>query len=897
MYPDTQRDAVVRLERDFKFKVKGKYLRGGVCPNCKEKELWAHLEAPWKIQCSRLNHCGHEFFLREQYPDLFENWEKRFESTPENPTATVDAYLSEGRGFPLDKIKGLYSQEYFNDRKSGLGSVTVRFPLGQGINTGWFERLVDHKKPLPKTRNKPGWSSRGHCWQAPGVDWVNLKEIWVTEGVFDAIALWIAGIPAIAVLGSENYPQHFFHWLIQECKKAELKRPKIIWAFDADNAGKVGIEKNVFQAKEEGWESGAAQPPYGHHKIDWNDLFKQHRLGYHDLEKYRYYGNLLIAPRPIDKALLMYKHREEGSFPFDHGNRLYWFKLDIDKYDHAYKQATSDQDDWLAAEKEALELEARDNALKTSNTVTHIANCNPSPLYYQYVEDTDEAWYFFRIDFPRNAPSITNTFTGAQLSSSSEFKKRLLAVAPGVIYTGTGTQLDRVLGNLENIRRVQLINYVGYHAELETYVLEDVAIQKGKVFYRNKDEFFELPRKVNLKCNSPFPLTVNADAGKYTKEWIKDLVDAYGVKGLICLTAWFGSLFAHQIRLLHKSFPFTEIVGQPGTGKTTLLQFLWRLLGRDRYEGLDPHKTSHSGLTRSFRQVSNLPVALVESDRKDKSIKSQFDWDSIKTLYDGGSLGARGVKTQGNETYEPPFKGTVVISQNATVQSSEAILGRIVHLNFVKSDLTRNSLIASRKLSAYTVEQLSYFIVECLLKEADIMETYQRSLEINDKQLHDQEQVQSSRVIHNHAQFMALFEALHQNLFPSLDEGLAARVHAELADMAIARDKLLRSDSKIVLDFWDTYENIEATANKMDKTVLNHCRKANQFIGINFSQMYQVANQLRFNMPDLNELQEALRHSSFYQFVEANKSISSALENRTIRVWIFKKPDIKAQAE
>ena len=72
-----------------------------------------------------------------------------------------------------------------------------------------------------------------------------------------------------------------------------------------------------------------------------------------------------------------------------------------------------------------------------------------------------------------------------------------------------------------------------------------------------------------------------------------------------------------------------------------MLNFMWKLLGREDnngdYEGLDPNKTSESGLIRTFRQVSNLPVLLIESDRsgENQPYTRQFNWDMLKTLFDG----------------------------------------------------------------------------------------------------------------------------------------------------------------------------------------------------------------------------------------------------------------------
>ena len=72
--------------------------------------------------------------------------------------------------------------------------------------------------------------------------------------------------------------------IAEQCKQEDKPRPKIIWAFDADQAGRDGIDKNIELAKSEGWECGAALPPSGWNKTDWNDLYKQERLTEADLK-------------------------------------------------------------------------------------------------------------------------------------------------------------------------------------------------------------------------------------------------------------------------------------------------------------------------------------------------------------------------------------------------------------------------------------------------------------------------------------------------------------------------------------------------------------------------------------------------------------------------------------
>ncbi|EOR05009.1 toprim domain-containing protein [Acinetobacter tandoii] len=898
MFPETQTLVVDRLKAEYEFKERGDKLRLGKCPNCSHKEAWTSLESPWVVHCPRNNKCGIPTYIRDLYPDLFEKWEKRFKPTAENPNKTVDAYLVEGRGLPIDRLKGLYSQEYFKDYDLGVGSTTLRFPIkDEKGNEGWWQRILDDQGVLPKTTYKKGWNSKGHSWLTPNTNYIDSKEIWITEGIFDTIALWLSDITSFSCLsaGSGYYPSIFLNELKQECISAGKPLPKLVWAFDNDKAGHDGIFHNMERGLTDGFECEAALPPSGRKKVDWNDLYKQDRLKFTDLENYKYYGALLVAPKPVDKALLIYKRNGTKTFPFDFHNQVYWFKLDNDKYDEYLKDINfedKENSDWLEEEKEKALADRRDKALHAAANVTKIMSCKPTALYYQYSEETDEAWYYFNIDFPRNNKAVKNTFTGSQLAAASEFKKRLLAVAPGVVYTGNGTQLDRLLEKwIEDIKRVQLINYVGYQAELKTYVLGDLAYQSGKQFQINNEDYFELPKNINLKSRAPFSLDINSNQGDYQKQWITDLIDAYGVKGLIALTTFFGSLYAQQIRKMHKSFPFVEIVGEPGTGKSTLLQFLWKLFGRINYEGLDPAKSSKSGLLRTFRQVSNLPIVLIESDREgDKGVK-QFDWDSLKTLYDGGSLGAQGVKNGGNETYEPPFMGTLIMSQNAEIISTEAVMGRIVQTKFFKDQLTKASLFASRRLSKYEHQNVSQFILKCLNKEKVILESYSLNLQKHDDFLHqDHHNIQSSRIVHNHAQLMALFDSMCQHIV-DVPVQIQKQVHAELLTMAQNRDKVLKSDSVLVQNFWNTVEEMEDSIKRPEHVLsnINHSAKSDQ-IAIHFASLYKLAADYRYALPDQTELQNALRHSMHYRFIEANKPVQSKIAGTTKRCWIFEKP-------
>jgi len=179
-------------------------------------------------------------------------------------------------------------------------------------------------------------------------------------------------------------------------------------------------------------------------------------------------------------------------------------------------------------------------------------------------------------------------------------------------------------------------------------VFNDVAVQGDKAVEINDEDYFDLGKLAIKSLSRSLKLDINTDPKAPDCGWYDKLHLCFGPRGLIALAAWFGSLFAEQIRHRFESFPFVEIVGEPGAGKTTLLEALWKLLGRAGYEGFDPMKGSTVGFMRTMAQVSNLPVVLIESDREDEAdgsrgrVKQAFHWDSLKSLYNGGSLRTTG---------------------------------------------------------------------------------------------------------------------------------------------------------------------------------------------------------------------------------------------------------------
>ncbi|MBX9761590.1 MAG: toprim domain-containing protein [Pseudomonadaceae bacterium] len=892
-----------RLESDYGLQhMKGTpYLRKGTCPACGKKELYSRHDEPWFIKCGRESKCGEQWHVKELFDDLFDDWSKRAPATEAEPNRTADDYLTFARGFDLSLIKGSYTQENYWDRDLGIGSATVRFPLEKG---GYWERLIDrpHRFGKKKARFAPGQSPKGYWWCPPSIDLLQTKELWIVEGVFDAIALVHHSLDAVSAMSSGAFP---FESLKELARQRGGKLPRLVWALDNEPGAHRYTRKHVQMARDLGYTCEAAQIPQRDRKVDWNDLHQRwmfidnaeqradriHR----DIEEARYHGALLLAESATEKGVLMYDWNERNEFHFGYENRLYWFKMDLEKFTKAKQQlAESDrQDDKLLNDRQI-----RDKALRQCGAVVEIANCYPQALYFQRNEVTDESWYYFRVDFPHDEPTVRNTFTGGQVAAASEFKKRLLGMAAGAVFTGSGAQLDKIMRDqLFGLKTVQTIDYIGYSKEHGCYVFGDLAVRGGVVEKANAEDYFEF-KKLRLKTlQKSIRLEIAQTNEGYRKEWLDWLWECFGTQGIIALVFWFGSMFAEQIRSEFQSFPFLEVTGEAGAGKSTLLMFLWKLLGRPEEEGKDPSKMSKAGLRRWLGQVSGMPLVLLEADRSDATSSNTakgFDFDEFKPMFNGGSLGVTGMKTGGNETHEPPFRGSLVMSQNATVTGSEAILTRIVKLHFVRPEVTSASRAAVDNLNHLSAKDVSHFLIMAAKAEHQVLEVFRKQVRLHEQSLRAVREIRVERIIKNHAQLLALLDAV-QTVVPLSAEQLRS-TQQELMAMAVDRQGAINADPEEVRTFWEVYDYLQSLS---DDPVVNHSKKP-EVIAINLNEFAERAAEHRQKLADVATLRTLLKHSRSRPCIDINRATDSAVRAvynmknplsarcATVKCWVFK---------
>lgn len=911
-----------RLQQDFGFPkkpAKGRYLRGGKCPDCGRKELYTYAAKPFVLVCNRKDNCGYETHVKTLFDDLFSNWSERHPVTRENPTATADAYLGHERGFDLMGLRGAYTQEYYQDQKLKLGSATVRFELPGGF---WWERLLDQTGRLGRKANfKAGGSIDGQWWTYPGTDIEQLAqadEIWVAEGIFKAIgleqgrfrkdrdlldeaaqgeerpALPLVRRHAVSCMSSNFYPDKALEDLRAAIAAGPTPRkmPRLVFAMDNGGAGAAACRIFTKRATDDGWPDVTAALPRMEDEpgvnLDWDDLFlRGDRLNAEQIEDYLWHGEVLIAPSAEDKAFLIWKRKRFSSFHFIFRNRTYWAYFNKEAIRERIKEGFADEPELSVANVEVKELAA---ARKVASVV-EIANCAFRALYKQRDELTYETAYWFRIDFPTDRLSTKGPFSPAAVSASSEFAKSLVAIGTGAYWTGETAQLIRILQRqMAHIKDVEPVPFTGYSRDHGAWLLGDIAVREGKLLAVNDNGFFELGRKsAKLASREKILEQIETDEDRFSTRWLDDFWTAYRAKGLIVLAFWTGSLFAEQIRAEQASYPFLELIGQPGSGKTSLLMFLWKLLGRINYEGIDPNRTTTAGLAREMAKLSGLPFVFMESrrDNGQQAKPSNFDYDDFLTAYNGRPLRTRGVATGGNETYAPLFRTALLIEQNAPVDASPAMLERIMHLDFNKEGWSDETKQAARRIDNIDVRDVSGYILRATRGEKAFLDTFRAAYARHEQELRAIPAIINQRLEHNHAQLLALIDAL-QTILPISAERLE-ETRALARDMAVKRHQALESEHPDVAQFWERVEAIMADAK--DATVGNWINHSRNYVGgeyaINLAEYEQIASQrwrLQVNGTDLRRL---LKQSKEPRFV-AVKTVNS-IKGKPTHCWVFQR--------
>jgi hypothetical protein len=871
---------------NFKSKSGAKALYGGTCPECKEKEVFISLEKPYQLKCNRTNKCGYSESTKARYSHLWSNLADKFPATDSDPHATAKAYMSMVRGFPLTKTERWFEQGVMKLR-NGRHAETVRFLLWDGC---WWDRLINDRDIRDNTKNgeKPnkadfkfGTQYKNKCWTPPGQELANGDHVYIVEGIFHAIAFHLCGYKVAAAFSSNNLPRELI---------AANKGRNITWclAYDAGMAGEFASVKYLREINEMKEPAQITLPHSAN--ADWDDLYREEKLNDAYLEECKWRGRMLAAKDVKRKAFALYcwRHFTYTVITFD--KETYSVRVVSDKL---AKELDNEKIAWNNDDF---------NVFVGCISVTHIANCELNFLHIEKDKFTQERKYLFDVHMPKHRKPFLVGFTPSNLGDAKAISTSLLNQTDFGHFKGGSRELDFLTKKWSSqaINTVETVPFIGYEETSGAYVFPQVGYQAGRYFKTNEHGYLHFG---NCSIKTSLGGMEFVHSTKFDQSFFPDFIKVFDMNGVAALGFFTLSLFAQQVKKVHQNLTFMEITGEKEAGKSTLIRFLWKMLGRTNYEGVDILSMSASAEARTLAQVSNLPVVFLESDKevagnqKGGRANGGVDWERYKKISDlNGAIASRGVKTNDNQTNDLIFRGSLVISQNATIAASPAILSRIVHLHYTTAHKRIENIPIADRLKQMDVEHLSGYLHHVLTHEEQWLAAFFAAFPKHRARLTKNPGIKSQRVVDNHAQVMAAVDAL-QVLFTNFRDDSLDKALTHIEQRAMDRDMRLSAEHPIVQQFWETFHWINdqtmfISDEKGERNVkvnrLNHSKDP-KYIAVNLNDWFEHARKRGQEVISIKDLKEVLKESKHYRFLHQAR-VWSAITNDQVRCWVFTKP-------
>lgn len=159
-----------------------------------------------------------------------------------------------------------------------------------------------------------------------------------------------------------------------------------------------------------------------------------------------------------------------------------------------------------------------------------------------------------------------------------------------------------------------------------------------------------------------------------------EFVAYFGARGVLAMAWWMGAAHAARIRQDQNGFPFLQIVGAAGSGKSLLLEYLQKLNGQPAYT--HSFSLAHATPTGRARTFANAGQRVIICEDHGESAESS-DWDELKPFFSSGNVITRAGKDQSEEV---TFRGALVITANQMLACSDAVSSRLIWVDLSAPD-------------------------------------------------------------------------------------------------------------------------------------------------------------------------------------------------------------------
>lgn len=403
-------------------------------------------------------------------------------------------------------------------------------------------------------------------------------------------------------------------------------------------------------------------------------------------------------------------------------------------------------------------------------------------------------------------------------------------------FLGNSNQLKQVFIHwMDYETQAIVIETLGYNAVHDVYAFANaVYTSTGKVLNIDDVGIVHNPEDTTQKFYLPAFGLANRNNTDYEGErkfvyiegelnfeaWAKLYFEAFENNGAIALLFLILSVFWDIVFSQVGFFPFLFLFGAFGTGKTTLVEFLLRLFGND-FIGTPLNNATQVALSRTIASRNN-SIFYLKEYTKDTDEANQ---DLFLTAYDGSGR-ATGIKSNDNKTKIAQVKSAIMLDGNELPTAKNAVLSRMILLNFEKNQFSDVQKLAFNKLKLNEEKGFGKVLSEILQHREYFQQNFKRIYNENRKQLRNEKTDDfAERTLNHVALLLTPAKLLEDKLKLPFSY---SEITATVIDNA-AEQNLLLKETNEVATFWQSFAWNIKNANLMEFDKVMNNRKLSHY--------------------------------------------------------------------
>lgn len=377
-------------------------------------------------------------------------------------------------------------------------------------------------------------------------------------------------------------------------------------------------------------------------------------------------------------------------------------------------------------------------------------------------------------------------------------------------FLGSSYQLKIIFARLMDTEiEATILSVLGWNHEHQVYVFADAVFVQSEILKVNEIGIIEATGK---RFYLPaFGLANDTNEDFETEklysfqpgeigfaEWADLFYQSFGINGAIGILFLILSVFRDVVFNQVRFFPFLFLFGDFGTGKTSFVERLLSLFGRDII-GTPLNNATSIALSRlASTRINGLFYFKEYTNETDE--KAQ---DFILTAYDGAGR-TTGVKSNDNRTKSFPVRSGLIFDGNHLPTQKTAILSRMILLDFQESSFTQEQKMAYNKLKTAASNGLGKVLIE-ILEHRELFEN--KFKEAFEENVTDLKSVHKDKFPERTLNHIALLMAPAKILWNKLDFpfDFVSILHS-IIDNAENQTNLIKQSGAISI-FWESFSN------------------------------------------------------------------------------------------